>query len=864
MVDAPVPRRLFVSYTRADAEVATRIAAGLRRAGHEVTIQAADFRPGNNFVIEMQQGLTTADHVLAVLSPAYEQSPFATAEWAAAFAADPLGTERRLIGVRVEDYQPAGLLGPIIYVDIVGRSNDEADALITAAIASGQPTTPVTVPLTGSVRASQVRGAPSVVPHFSGRRDALAAISVGLADGGRLAVTGFGGIGKTSLVSTWVHEHHTDFDLVLWLYAPNRQRALEAVAVVVRELGLVDDHVDPELAEAALRGHLAGVGRALVVLDDCRDAETASSLILDADSNVLVTSRDDRGWRPAGFAQHRLDVLDRNEAIEFVLSAAPEGGDGADLVVDALEGLPLALAQAAAYVDRDAISFTDFMDRLATYAPQVFEQPPGHHYTHTVLSTWSLALDDLQSADPAAAWILNLLAFVDPNDFPRGVLVAGADALPETIAAVARDPFMLDAAIALLLRQSLCRADGDGLSVHPVIQGVVKSRLTESETELTIRSAVVMLRRSLPEDDDAETWSTWERLAAHTVVAAADLAARGIYSPDFVPLVVDVARFSSRRGFPHYANYLYTQAIGYVTAHADQAVGSDALFVMEELAHSFLELRAADRAVSLLRSLIEFSQQHGQQVSRGAIAARVGLASALTDTGDHAEALRELELAAQAFEEWAEPDLSLGGRLYGTWGRLLVRTGSPAEGRDRLQRALLLAEEAGSDDDLALTHLHLGNSYRGVAGCADARRHYECARDIAMQLPDRPQLHAEILVNLSGVAFESGDRSLALEHTETALRILGDVPEGLYSVTAAMIRYQRAQFRARMPGVSVMEVLADAGLAFDIACDHLPAGHPHRHQIGGFLLSIAEALDDDSIRELVWEREPGLRAEPGP
>jgi hypothetical protein len=48
-------------------------------------------------------------------------SPYASAEWAAAFHEDPTGKERKLVPVRVRECSPDGL-GPIVYADVVGLS----------------------------------------------------------------------------------------------------------------------------------------------------------------------------------------------------------------------------------------------------------------------------------------------------------------------------------------------------------------------------------------------------------------------------------------------------------------------------------------------------------------------------------------------------------------------------------------------------------------------------------------------------------------------------------------------------------------------------------------------------------------------
>jgi hypothetical protein len=52
----------------------------LEAAGHTTVLQAWDFRPGSDFLHEMQQATSTAGRTVAVLSPAYFASRFGEAE----------------------------------------------------------------------------------------------------------------------------------------------------------------------------------------------------------------------------------------------------------------------------------------------------------------------------------------------------------------------------------------------------------------------------------------------------------------------------------------------------------------------------------------------------------------------------------------------------------------------------------------------------------------------------------------------------------------------------------------------------------------------------------------------------------------
>ena len=53
----------------------------LEKAGARVILQAWDFVPGSNFVLEMQRAAASAGRTIAILSPDYLKSRFAAPEW---------------------------------------------------------------------------------------------------------------------------------------------------------------------------------------------------------------------------------------------------------------------------------------------------------------------------------------------------------------------------------------------------------------------------------------------------------------------------------------------------------------------------------------------------------------------------------------------------------------------------------------------------------------------------------------------------------------------------------------------------------------------------------------------------------------
>ena len=116
----------FISYNSADKTWAEWTAWTLEEAGYTTILQAWDFRPGSNFVLEMQRAASEAKRTIAILSPAYLDADYPQPEWAAAFAQDPTGKNGTLLPVCIQKCDLKGLLPAIIYIDLVNLDETAA------------------------------------------------------------------------------------------------------------------------------------------------------------------------------------------------------------------------------------------------------------------------------------------------------------------------------------------------------------------------------------------------------------------------------------------------------------------------------------------------------------------------------------------------------------------------------------------------------------------------------------------------------------------------------------------------------------------------------------------------------------------
>ncbi|MGH9840493.1 MAG: TIR domain-containing protein [Blastocatellia bacterium] len=124
----------FISYNKADRDIALWIARQLQSHGYSAIIQAEDMPPGSNFVREMDKACKEAAQILLVLSPDYLKSEYTQPEWHAFFRKDPTGDKRLLIPVRVRDCKLDGLLAQIVYIDLAGKDGAAATEVLLAGI----------------------------------------------------------------------------------------------------------------------------------------------------------------------------------------------------------------------------------------------------------------------------------------------------------------------------------------------------------------------------------------------------------------------------------------------------------------------------------------------------------------------------------------------------------------------------------------------------------------------------------------------------------------------------------------------------------------------------------------------------------
>ncbi len=386
---------------------------------------------------------------------------------------------------------------------------------------------------------------PATARPFVGRDKELDVLDDALKVNDRVTITGLGGAGKSQLAGRYVETRAERYDVVAWIRAEDGG-ILDLARLAVRVGGAMNELSPGERAEWALDWLRASASRWLLVLDNVARAEQLERLLPSSPlGRVLVTSRD-RATADAG-PIIEVNVFDEDTATEYLVWRAGRPHDERDArrVAIALGCLPLALAHAAALC-ATGTSFGEYLQFVRELpARELFDAGPELFHAETVALTWQASISAAGAIAPLAPAVLRVAAYLGPDDIPRSLL-AGLIEAPRGVAGL-----RVLRAFGALARFSLATVDDDNISVHRVVQKVVRDDIQDMTAGTDAVRAVydafadvavhdsqrgsaaepaapgaagAVAAAGLPGDGSMrETWKACEQLLPH-VLALADIA----------------------------------------------------------------------------------------------------------------------------------------------------------------------------------------------------------------------------------------------------------------------------------------------------------------------------------------------------
>jgi len=546
----------------------------------------------------------------------------------------------------------------------------------------------------------------SIGSQFIGREAALAALRQMLLQSGAsaitdaLAVEGLGGIGKTRLALEYAYTHLADYAFIFFLRADDPSTLRREIASLA-DLSLPGLSLPPEAQEDArmdaARAWLLQHPGWLLIFDNA-DAESSATYLseeilppLRGHGHILLTTRYAR-W--GGQVQAlKLDSLALDTGSHFLLTATTitrraqtSDAEDARLLVELVDGLPLALEQISAWISHHHSSLREAYDNLRQEDAALLSwyDPAAMRYPLSVAALWEQTLRSLSAPEH---FLIRLLAWLAPQPV-ADFLFATASQFDEL---AGQDVPQL---IRRLESRSILKARDDrATQLHRLHHELERRRTPPTERAPACLRAMQMLARVLPPSpDDVRTWPRMRLLTPHLQAVLDDAASHPLAATADQSFLLN-----------QYAIYLQAQA-RYSQAEPlmrraleiDQAShGPQHPKVAIRLNNLAQLLQATNRmaeAEPLMRRALEIDQaSYGPQHPRVAVQLN-NLATLLQATNRLAEAEPLMRRALEIDEASYGPQHPNVARDLNNLAQLLQATNRLAEAEPLMRRALEIDE----------------------------------------------------------------------------------------------------------------------------------------------------------------------------
>ncbi|KAF5616441.1 hypothetical protein F25303_13523 [Fusarium sp. NRRL 25303] len=373
-------------------------------------------------------------------------------------------------------------------------------------------------------------------PLFIGRADVLMNLQSLLFENNnrKVALVGLGGIGKTQIalqLAYQVKEKKQDYS-VFWVPALSRASFEQACTQIMDACGIpTTDNSD---AIETVCQHLSSkrAGKWLLVVDNADDMQTVMGskgadkglyrLLPQSDQGRLLFTTRHQKVAISVAGRNILDVpaMSRDEARSYFKKALIQEMSSIDeqvwnQLLTLLTHLPLAITQAAAYLNVNQISLMEYLqlfentdrDRIELLSAEFQDDTRYEQSQDPVATTWFISFNQIQKADELASRILMFLAYIEPKGVPQSMLPEG------------ESQQQLTRAIGTLCGYRFLDRRGSSkvFDMHSLVHMAIRSWVVENDSEKEQSNAAIARLRGVFPTDDWENRDLWRQYLPHAI-----------------------------------------------------------------------------------------------------------------------------------------------------------------------------------------------------------------------------------------------------------------------------------------------------------------------------------------------------------
>ncbi|KAH8592605.1 hypothetical protein B0O99DRAFT_674331 [Bisporella sp. PMI_857] len=369
--------------------------------------------------------------------------------------------------------------------------------------------------------------------HFVAREKELLEIHRTLSsDGSRRTVVlhGLGGIGKTQLSVAYAKRYKDSYSAIFWLNIKDEESLKQSFAKVARQI--LQEH--PSALVSRLRNvdtkdnlnEIVDAVKAWLSLPN----NTRWLAIYDNYDNPKLPGNTDpaavniRKFLPESY-QGSIIITTRSSQVKFGHSIQIHP-DAIKLAKE-LDGLPLALATAGAYLDQVAISPLDYFCLYKESWLQLQESSPelSSYEDRTLYSTWQISFQHVKQQNELSAKLLCFWAYFDNQDLWLELLQHYTSNDPDWVQKLVKDKLSFHKTVRVLSNYGLVEVntssqelvESQGYSMHGCIHSWAVHVLNQDWDYGLARLAVKFVASHVPEQQAVRPWLTQRRLLQHAM-----------------------------------------------------------------------------------------------------------------------------------------------------------------------------------------------------------------------------------------------------------------------------------------------------------------------------------------------------------
>lgn len=389
----------------------------------------------------------------------------------------------------------------------------------------------------------------------------------------------FTSLRKSQIAIEYCYRHKAKYPNahIFWVYAGSRYRFQQAYLEVAHYVGI--DKSKASVAEVmksvSRRLEDNNIGPWLMVVDNADNEDllfeeegsspekTVSELYNSAivqylprssRGAFLMTTRNERvGRNFCGNSRQVLRVQPFNlrDAVVLLRKKRDDDTDPSEAhmieLVNLLACLPLALSQAAAYMNQEGTSTVDYLAMLrdCTATREVLKL---NHYDsrrelgipNAIFLTWQLSFQEVLSKKPRAAEMLSQMAFLDRKSIPAELVRMEEDS-----------QVGFDTAMGILKAYYFVNEERYKrvYTLHPLIQECTQAWVeTQQNTIEWQQKALQAVVRECPLEVDFEQWAIWEVIKPHAELVLGYSATSTTWTLQRGSILTSLASYDRKRG----------------------------------------------------------------------------------------------------------------------------------------------------------------------------------------------------------------------------------------------------------------------------------------------------------------------------